>query len=120
MNEQAGKISVAGFPLGSSVIPKDGNLSYAKKIAPSIKPIVEKVPAGYAMQIKGHACSVGTDSANINVSRLRAKAVYLELVRSGVPAKKMKWTGVGVNEMVSGISEDDAKQRRVTFQVVPL
>jgi outer membrane protein OmpA-like peptidoglycan-associated protein len=70
--------------------------------------------------IEGHTDSSGNEDRNRKLSIERAKAVYTELLRNGIPAQKMKYMGFG-----SSVSIGDnktpagrAKNRRVEILVL--
>lgn len=45
--------------------------------------------------ITGYTDARGSDAYNLDLSRRRAKVVVNELVKNGVPAEMLKWSGVG-------------------------
>ena len=118
INRQVGEFSIDGFPGGSSKLSKSDDLENMKKIVGLVKPIIEQIPDGYVMQITGHAADYPTKSLQASVSKGRAAKVYNELKKAGVPAAKMTYKGVGIDEPLSGYDGKDAKQRRVSFKAV--
>jgi outer membrane protein OmpA-like peptidoglycan-associated protein len=70
------------------------------------------------MQITGHAADYPTKATQASVSKGRAAKIYNELKKAGVPAAKMTYKGVGIDEPLSGYDGKDAKQRRVSFKAV--
>lgn len=75
---------------------------------------------GKQIVIQGHCCQIGSESYNMALSQRRAEAVKNEMVRSGVPASRVKTVGYG-NEMPiawsdktdrAGLIKDLAPNRR--------
>lgn len=118
INRQVEDFSIDGFPGGSAKLKGNEDLENMKKIIGLVKPIIEQVPAGYAMQITGHAADYPTKSTQMSVSKARAAKIYSELKKAGVPASKMTYKGVGIAEPLSRYDAKDAKQRRVSFKAV--
>jgi outer membrane protein OmpA-like peptidoglycan-associated protein len=118
INRQVGDFSIDGFPAGGSKISKNDDLENMKKIVGLVKPIIEQIPDGYVMQITGHAADYPTKSLQASVSKARAAKIYNELKKAGVPASKMTYKGVGIDEPLSGYDGKDGKQRRVSFKAV--
>lgn len=118
INKQVKGFSIDGFPAGSAKLEKNEDLENMKKIVALVKPIIEQIPAGYVMQITGHAADYPTKAIQMSVSKGRALKVYNELKKAGVPASKMSAVGVGINEPLEGYDGKDGKQRRVSFKAV--
>jgi len=118
INRQVKDFAIDGFPGGSAKLSKNEDLENMKKIVSLVKPIIESVPAGYTMQITGHAAKYESAARQKSVSTARAAKIYNELKKAGVPAAKMSYKGVGVAEPIEGYSEKDAKQRCVSFKAV--
>lgn len=118
INRQVKDFAIDGFPGDSAKLSKSEDLENMKKIVKLVKPIIESVPDGYVMQITGHAANQNTKARQKSVSVSRASKIYEELKKSGVPAKKMSYKGVGAEDPDSRYSDKDAKQRRVSFKAV--
>jgi len=124
-NEQLAKYPVTGFGYKSSKVPPQSWNNWAKVAAPVVKGIIDKLPDGYVLEVRGHACTRGPESpegnkpGNIKISTDRAKAVYDSLGRTGITSPKLTYRGVGSSETLSYADSREAKQRRVTFHVVP-
>jgi outer membrane protein OmpA-like peptidoglycan-associated protein len=118
INRQVSGFSIDGFPGGSSKLNKNEDLENMKKIVGLVKPIIDQIPAGYVMQITGHAADYPTKATQASVSKGRAAKIYNELKKAGVPAAKMTYKGVGIDEPLSGYDGKDAKQSRVSFKAV--
>lgn len=118
INKQVEDFAIDGFPGGSAKLSSNEDLENMKKIVGLVKPIIESVPAGYTMQITGHAANYDSASRQKSVSTARAAKIYSELKKAGVPASKMSFKGVGIAEPISGYSDKDAKQRSVSFKAV--
>ena len=118
INSQVKGFSIDGFKQGTAKIDKNEDLENMKKIVGIVKPIIEKVPDGYVMQITGHAANYNSKSEQKRVSTDRAAKIYSELKKAGVPASKMSYKGVGIDEPAAGYGDKDAQQRRVSFKAV--
>lgn len=118
INNQVRGFAIDGFPGAKSTLKKSEDLDNMKRIVGLVKPIVEKVPDGYVMQITGHAADYPTPAIQRSVSNARAKMVYDELRKAGVPASKMTYKGVGISESREGYDNKDFAQRRVSFKAV--
>lgn len=106
------------FPPSSANLSNRNRGLIGSKAVAVIKEVVNKLPAGYVIQVTGHSAMV-KDAATDDVSTDRAKGVYNELVRAGVDRNKLTYKGVATSEMLPGLDGLDPKQRRVTFKVVP-
>lgn len=118
INSQVKGFAIDGFPGGSSKLSKNEDLEKMKRIVGIVKPIIDQIPAGYIMQITGHAANYESKAKQKRVSTERAAKVYNELKKAGVAAAKMSYKGVGVDEPLEGIDGKDAKQRSVSFKAV--
>jgi outer membrane protein OmpA-like peptidoglycan-associated protein len=118
INNQVKGFAIDGFPGGSAKLSKNEDLENMKKIVALVKPIIDQVPAGYVMQITGHAADYDGKAKQMSVSKARAERVYSELKKAGVAPAKMTYKGVGINEPASGYDAKDFKQRRVSFKAV--
>lgn len=124
-NTQLSKYPVAGFAYKSSKVPPQEWDRWAKVAAPAVKEIVEKLPDGYMLELRGHTDARGPEQAentkpgNSKISADRAKAVYDSLGKAGIKSDKITYRGVGSAEPLKDIDAQDARQRRVTFLIVP-
>jgi len=118
INNQVKGFSIDGFPGAKATLNKSEDLENMKRIVGLVKPIIEKIPDGYVMQITGHAADYPTPALQRSVSVARAKKIYDELKKAGVPADKMTYKGVGISEPREGYDNKDFAQRRVSFKAV--
>jgi len=118
INNQVKDFSVDGFGGASSKIKSSEDLENMKRIVGLVKPVIDKLPDGYVMMIKGHAAAYPTKALQRSVSKARAYAVYKELKKAGVPASKMSYKGVDIKEPLEGYDAKDFKQRRVSFTAI--
>lgn len=118
-NEQLAKVPVVGFPPFSTSMPITQFDQYGEKAATVAKGVVNNMPAGYVLQIKGHANQHASKSAAYtkSLSLQRAKYVYNYFAGKGIDKKKMTTVGVGNAEPDPNLSHAD--NRRVTFRLVP-
>ena len=125
LNKTLEKVSIGGFAYKSSAIPSWEYDTWAKVSTPLVQQTLTQVPEGYVLQVTGHADSSGPEQAvgskpgNIKLSTDRAKAVHTSLQKNGITSDKLTYKGVGSSQPLEGISGNDAKQRRVSFVVVP-
>lgn len=70
--------------------------------------------------IAGHTDSLGSDTYNLNLSRLRAASVRRYLVGNGVPAEQLISRGFGESRPIDTNATEAGRQnnRRVEFQVL--
>jgi hypothetical protein len=124
-NEQLSKVPVKGFEYKNSAVPAQSWDKWAVAAAPVIKGIVDKLPEGYVLVIKGHTDARGPEEptgnkpGNLKISSDRAKSVLASLKKQGITSSKIITKGAGSSEPLSGIDSKDAGQRRVTFEVAP-
>ena len=118
INNQIKDFSIDGFHGGSSKINQNEDLENLKKIVGLVKPIIDKVPDGYVMQITGHCADYDSKAKQKSVSTARAKKIYDELKKAGASTKKMTYRGAGTSELLEGLSGKDFQQRRVSFKAV--
>jgi outer membrane protein OmpA-like peptidoglycan-associated protein len=124
-NSQLSKFPVTGFAYKSSKLPAQEWDRWAVAAAPVVKGIVNKIPDGYALEVRGHADSRGPEGpegdkpGNLKISTDRAKAVYDSLAKAGIKSNKITYRGVGSSEPTPNADQASAKQRRVTFVIVP-
>ena len=124
-NDQLAKYPVSGFGYKSSVVPAQGWDKWATVAAPVIKGIVDKLPDGYVLEVRGHTDARGPEEpegdkpGNLKISKDRATAVVNSLAKKGISSSKITARGVGSSEPLAGADPKSAAQRRVTFVVVP-
>lgn len=81
--------------------------------------VMEEDPR-YILKISGHTDNVGSDSANMKLSKDRAQAVEQYLESKGLDAKRFRVEGFGSTRPVASNSTDEgkAKNRRVEFSII--
>ena len=72
------------------------------------------------IEISGHTDDVGTDEANLDLSRRRAEAVKKYMVDQGIDASRIETVGYGRSKPVEAgkSAKVRAKNRRIEFRVV--
>ena len=118
INNQISEFFIDGFAGDSAKIRDKENMAKMKRIVGLVKPIVNKVPDGYVMQITGHTADYESTARQKKVSEARAKAVYNALINEGVSAKKLVYRGVGSDEPRPGYDKKDFAQRCVSFKSI--
>jgi len=81
-----------------------------------ISEILKKYP-DYEIEIHGHTDNKGSENYNLNLSKKRAESVFKELVKEGIPPKRMKTKGFGFKYPIKDNSTEEGrrKNRRVEF-----
>ncbi len=69
--------------------------------------------ANRRIRIEGHTDSVGSDLANLDLSRRRARAVGEALAAAGVDGSRLDLEGYGAHRPLPGVSTDSGANRRV-------
>ncbi len=117
-NGQLAKVPVIGFPPFGTSMPITQFDQYGENSATAAKAVIASMPAGYKLQVTGHANQHAQKSAGYtkNLSTQRAKYVYNYFVKKGVDKSKLTYVGVGDSEPDTSLSRD--QNRRVTFRLV--
>jgi len=124
-NGQLAKYPVTGFAYKSAQVPSQEWNNWARMAAPVVKDILNKLPDGYVLEVRGHADASGPEQpegnkpGNLNISRDRAQAVIKALASAGLTSSKITYKGVGSSQLLSRYDPRSGQQRRVTFSVVP-
>jgi outer membrane protein OmpA-like peptidoglycan-associated protein len=104
---------VVNFDLNKNNIRDDQKVRVAKNVESADK----AVKLGKKVIVAGHTCELGAASYNMSLSERRAKAVRDEMVKKGVPEKKIKILGCG-SEVPIVLS--DAKDREEKIEELSL
>lgn len=90
----------------------------------SLKPLKQTARAlkkypDHTVRVAGYTDSLGDPNYNIDLSQRRAKAVAMELVKEGVPAKNVSFIGYGAANPVASnkTREGRAQNRRVGLEI---
>ena len=107
------KLKAASFEINSSIL----SASAQENIYRLAQEILEK-PFN-RVTVEGHTDNVGTSQYNENLSRQRASAVYVELVRAGIVKEKLQTIGFGSQMPIADNNSLDgrAANRRVEIFV---
>ena len=72
------------------------------------------------LEVQGHTDNRGTQEYNLNLSNMRAKAVYDGLVSRGIEERRLRWRGFGMNRPVApnDTEENQSKNRRTEFVII--
>ena len=124
-NENLQKIPVLGFDYKASEVSRAQWNRWAKENRTTVEKVLKDLPQGYVLQITGHTDARGPEEpegdkpGNLKISSDRAKMVYDALKASGITSPRLTYRGVGSAQPISTVPEKSAKQRRVSFEVVP-
>ncbi|MDD6152706.1 MAG: OmpA family protein [Elusimicrobia bacterium] len=101
------------FAYNSDVIADD-SLPQIRRTARALK----KYPNS-TVRVAGYTDSLGDANYNVDLSQRRAKAVAMELVKEGVPAKNVSFIGYGAANPVASnkTKEGRAQNRRVELEI---
>ncbi|MEZ5084274.1 MAG: OmpA family protein [Bacteroidales bacterium] len=72
------------------------------------------------VSIQGHTDDIGNDRDNLILSENRAKAVYDELIRLGIPSSRIAYKGFGESKPIASNKTEDgrARNRRTEFVII--
>lgn len=100
------------FDFGKSTI-RARSFPYLNRVADLLK------QKGISLKLAGHTDNVGSDAANLTLSRNRANAVKTYLVGQGVNSGKIEAIGYGESQPASSNKTADGRQknRRVEFTI---
>jgi outer membrane protein OmpA-like peptidoglycan-associated protein len=75
---------------------------------------------GLKIEISGHTDNTGLESANLELSTLRAKAVVLYLESKGIPGVGLTYKGYGSSVPVAGNDTAEGRQlnRRTALKIL--
>lgn len=124
-NKQLAALDFAGFNYKDSTVPTGTFKTWSAKNLKTIQAIATALPPVLVIQVTGHADTKGPELAegskpgNVQISSDRAENFRKTLVDNGVPADKLSSKGIGTAETLKGVAGTSAKQRRVSFKVVP-
>jgi outer membrane protein OmpA-like peptidoglycan-associated protein len=118
INSQVKGFSIDGFNGGGATMKQNDDFENMKNIVSLVKPLIEKIPDGYVMEITGHCAAYDSPAKQQSVSKARAKKVYDELKNAGAAEAKMTYRGAGIDEPIPSLDPKDFKQRRVSFKAV--
>jgi OOP family OmpA-OmpF porin len=98
------------FDFGKSTI-RARSLPYLTRVADMM------VKKGFSLKLAGHTDNVGSDAANMKLSKNRAESVKSYLVSQGVNSGKIEATGYGESQPIATNKTDAGRQknRRVEF-----
>ncbi|MGD9216865.1 MAG: OmpA family protein [Desulfobacteraceae bacterium] len=73
------------------------------------------------IEIQGHTDDSGTFSANLRLSKERAKSVMQYLIKRGIEPERLQWAGYGQTRPVATNDTRDGREqnRRVEFSPIP-
>jgi outer membrane protein OmpA-like peptidoglycan-associated protein len=112
-----------GFSYKKADVLKEDFNAWASTNYKIIQEALDKLPAEYVLEIKGHADASGPESeegpkkGNNYYSQIRAEAVKEALVKKGLPGNRITTVAAGSKETIVGVPGKDEINRRVTFQL---
>ncbi len=98
------------FDFGKATIRSSSN--------PSLNKVAELlVNKNFSLKLAGHTDNVGSDAANLKLSKARAEAVRSYLVSQGANASRIEATGYGESQPIASNATAEGRQqnRRVEF-----
>lgn len=103
------------FQTGSAILKAESN-----DVLNQIANIMVRYP-DFNMNISGHTDNTGSALINQSLSEKRAKACYDYLIRKGVSASRLSFSGFGESRPISSNETDRGRtlNRRVEFGLVP-
>lgn len=103
------------FQTGSAVLKTESSI-----VLTQIADIMSRYP-DFIMTIGGHTDNTGSSTANQTLSEKRAKACYDFLVKKGVAADRMSFTGYGESRPITTNINEKGRSlnRRVEFNLIP-
>lgn len=92
---------------------KPSSFAYLDKLAQTL------IRTGANIVVKGHTDNIGTDEANMNLSRERAKAVVNYLIQKGVKESKLQYDFFGATSPLASNDTEAGRRlnRRVEFEI---
>jgi outer membrane protein OmpA-like peptidoglycan-associated protein len=112
--------------VGENIVLRDpirfevGTVKVVKESLPTLAVVAALVQPDTMLVIEGHSSDEGDFAYNYELSNKRAKSIWEELVKAGVPPSRMSWRGLGEVAPDSGASADLAANRRVVFWLIHL
>lgn len=97
----------------AAIDPASGAL--LDEVAAALRPCV-----GSIIAITGHTDAMGSESANIRLSRDRAESIRKALIRRGIPAAGLRARGEGSGQPLEGLDPSDPANRRIEFSVISI
>lgn len=106
-------IDAINFDFAKSTI-KPESYEYLDKLAKTL------IRSNKRIEVKGHTDNIGTEEANMNLSRERAEAVVNYLISKGVNRNKLTYSYYGMSRPLStnDTEEGRAMNRRVEFTIL--
>ena len=126
-NEELSEHPLVAFSYRSYKLNTKKWEEWAKQVAPILEKVIPQIPDGYILQIVGHANAIGPEEpqadgrpGNVYWSKMRARVVFNELIKQGLPSDKLVCKAAGSSELDPRFPNprDDA-HIRVTLKIVP-
>ncbi len=116
--EYAGEVSVAlpvQFEFGKWSLTAQGAMTLSSMAAALNDPAL--IP--YSFVVEGHTDAVGSNAANLALSKRRAETARDYLVSTGVSWGRLVVAGYGEERLIPGVSGSDGRNRRVEIVRLP-
>ncbi|HUF62573.1 MAG TPA: OmpA family protein [Verrucomicrobiales bacterium] len=98
----------------------DASISHQKlRLLTQVRDVLDATP-GARFRLCGHTCDVGSEEANLELSRRRAESLMRYLVSEGVPEDRLEAEGFGEERPAGPNDSEEARSRnrRVEVEVV--
>lgn len=110
--------AITGFPSGKGELPGGYFRNWFNTHRNLIYSTVQSLPAGSVLQVTGHSDPLGGEALAQSLADARARYVYDQLLRTGIPSNKLTFRGIGAQNLANKNFVGAAENRRVTFNVV--
>lgn len=113
-----------GFGYKKTKVPEKDFKEWLAQFKPQLNDALNAIAPGFALQVTGHTDSIGprfpegSKKGNVFYSTERAKGVYEQMIKEGLPQDKLTYKGIADDEALPGTQHMDARNRRVTFKIV--
>lgn len=105
--QKEGQFKSVYFDLNKNTIKEDQK----EVLKADIELAKKAVEEGRTLAVHGHCCKLGAPSYNLSLSEKRANVIKNEMVKSGIPAGKIKTVGCG-QEIPAVVIDETGKNKK--------